>query len=397
MPILLYTYLATEILAPFFASLLIINAILFLGKMIPLLDIIFDFGIGAADFARLCAYMLPDLMLFPIPMASMIAVILAVSRMVNDNEIMALKASGTGLYQLLPPLVAVACCTALFGYFSAVTMAPQGAIASKKLFLHMAKEKIDKGVQERQFSEGIRNVVLYVDKVDPQTKKWQGVYVSDLRHGNMPVTIVAKSGSLVTRLKDMQIILNLFDGTMHRASGDVTQTIQFQKYSLKLPLIPPTHFGRSSLSDVGKNGMHQHELLEEVARIKEKQPETALSFLVEYHLRMALPVGGFILTILGLPLAMMTRPGRRPLGLPLGLFCFILYYILFTAAKSSCENIETAPILLWLPNIIYRILTITLTCQVARESTHIYIDKIVTILAAGIDKLPRVKKRKGAK
>ena len=396
MPLLLYTYLATEILAPFFASLLIINAILFLGKLIPLLDIIFDFGIGAANFARLCAYMLPDLMLFPIPMASMIAVIIAVTRMVNDNEIMALKASGTGLYKLLPPVVIVACCTALFGYFSAVTLAPQGTIASKKLFLHLAKEKIDKGIQERQFSEGIRDVVLYVNKVDPDTKKWHGVYVSDLRHGNMPVTIVAKSGSLVSRIEDMQIVLNLFDGAMHRTSGDVTQTIAFQKYSLKLPLTPPTHFGKSSLSGVSKNGMHQDELLEEVTRLK-KDPKSALPFLIEYHLRMALPVGGFILTILGLPLAITTRPGRRPFGLPMGLFFFILYYILFTAAKSSCESIENAAIYIWMPNIIYGILTLILTRQVARESTKAYVDKAVTLLVAGIDKLPRLKKRTGAK
>ncbi|HIJ78670.1 MAG: LptF/LptG family permease [Desulfobulbaceae bacterium] len=385
--------MATEILAPFFASLLIINAILFLGKMIPLLDVIFDFGIGSADFVRLCAYMLPELMLFPIPMASMIAVILAVTRMVNDNEIMALKASGSGLYKLLPPVVAVACCTALFGYFCAVNLAPKGTIASKKLFLHLAKEKIDKGIQERQFSDGIRNVVLYVTKVDPQTKQWQGVYVSDLRHGNMPVTIVAKSGSLISRLEDMQIILNLSDGAMHRAAGDVTQTIRFKNYNLKLPLTPPTHFGKSSLTDVGKNGLHQHELLAEVARY-DKNPETALPFLIEYHLRMALPVGGFILTILALPLAITARPGRRPYGLPLGLFFFILYYIMLTAAKSSCDNLQAAAIFIWLPNIIYGGLTLILTWQVARESTQVHVDRAIKFIATAIDKLPRITRRK---
>ncbi|PKN21148.1 MAG: LPS export ABC transporter permease LptF, partial [Deltaproteobacteria bacterium HGW-Deltaproteobacteria-3] len=46
MPVLLYIYIATEILAPFFASFLIINAILFLGRLVPLLNVIFDFGVG---------------------------------------------------------------------------------------------------------------------------------------------------------------------------------------------------------------------------------------------------------------------------------------------------------------------------------------------------------------
>ena len=81
MPILLYIYLGTEILAPFFASFLILNGILFLGRLVPFLDIIFNYNIGLVDFIRLCSYILPNLMLFSIPMASMIGVIIAFTKL----------------------------------------------------------------------------------------------------------------------------------------------------------------------------------------------------------------------------------------------------------------------------------------------------------------------------
>lgn len=391
MPLLLYTYIATEILAPFFASFLIINAILFLGRLVPLLNVIFDFGVGAGDFLRLCAYMLPKLMMFSIPMASMTAVIVAVTRMVNDNEIMALKATGIGLVRLLPPVIVIALSTSLLTYFSAVTLIPQGTLAMKTLFLQMAEEKIDKGVQAGQFSEGLANVVLYIDAMDQQTRQWQGVYVSDMRHGDTPLTIVAKTGSLAAQPENMLITLTLADGTLHRASGNITQTIRFDRYQINLPIKAPTEIAGTSVTEVGKNGLNQKQLLEQVASHGPKSA-TGLTMLIEYHTRMALPAGGFILTILGLPLAMLARPGRRPLGVPLGLLLFVIYYILFTAGRASSESGHLpVAVGIWLSNILIALFTAMLTRQVANETAPLFLARLsgpaLTLLAG----LPGIK------
>ena len=53
MPRLLYTYLVNQILAPFYASLVILTSILFLSKLIPILDVILDYNIALVDFIRL--------------------------------------------------------------------------------------------------------------------------------------------------------------------------------------------------------------------------------------------------------------------------------------------------------------------------------------------------------
>ena len=376
MPLLLYTYIATEILAPFFASFLVINAILFLGRLVPVLDGIFDFGIGTGDFFRLCAYMLPKLMMFSIPMASMIAVIVAVTRMVNDNEIMALKASGIGLLRLLPPVIVIALSTSLLTYFSAVTLIPKGTLAMKTLFLQMAKDKIDKGIQAGQFSEGLSNVVLYIDAVDPQTHQWQGVYVSDMRHGDTPLTIVAKTGSLTAQPENMMITLSLADGTLHRASENITQTIRFDRYRINLPIKTPTEVAGTSITDVGKNGLSQKQLLEQAASHGPKSP-IGLNMLMEYHTRMVLPVGGFILTILGLPLAMLARTGRRPLGVPLGLLLFVVYYVLFTVGRTGAES-GRLPVAfsMWLPDLLFAAFTALLTRQVANETSPLWFARL---------------------
>lgn len=388
MPLLLYTYLATEVLAPFFASFVILVSILFLGRLIPLLDIIFDFGIGAADFIRLCAYVAPKLMLFAIPMASMMGVIIAFTRMVNDNEAMALKASGIGLYRMLPPVLAVAVFTAGLTYFSSTQLIPRGTVAMQKLFFQLAKEKIEKGVQAKQFSEGLKNVVLYVDEVDPQNHAWRGVYLSDMRHKNTPMTIISQTGSLAANIDEMQITLNLQQGTMNRAVDDLSQTIHFEKYTLNLPLQPPTHIDGDSITEIGKNGLSQKQLLERAAQLGRESQE-GLSLLIEYHKRLALPAGCLVLTLLGLPLGLMAGPGRRPMGVPLGLLFFILYYVLFTAGKAFGEN-GSLPVMvaIWLPNGLLAAYTIFLTRRVSRETGRAFFELLFDLFSDAAAKLP---------
>ncbi|MCL1979618.1 MAG: LptF/LptG family permease, partial [Proteobacteria bacterium] len=107
-PLLLYSYIANELLAPFFASFLILYCVFFLVRLMPLLEIVLSLRIGLADFIRLFAYIFPHMLLYIIPMASMAGVIVCFTRLTNDHEILAFKACGVSLKQMLPPVVLIA-------------------------------------------------------------------------------------------------------------------------------------------------------------------------------------------------------------------------------------------------------------------------------------------------
>ena len=394
MPMLLYTYLATEMLAPFFASLAVLTGVLFMGQMVPFLETIFDLRIGLADFSRICAYLIPNLLLFAIPMASMMAVIIAFTRLTADNEILALKASGIGLGKMTGLVVAFALGTALLTAFTSTHLIPAGTVATKKLLFQLAKEKIDRGLQERRFSEGIRDVVLYIDHIDRDTGQWQGVYLADLRDQETPITIFARTGNLKANLSTMRLTLNLEDGTLHRSAGDATQTIRFGGYAINLPMQAPMFVAGEAANQVGQRGLSQVELQREAARLGPLTP-TGRGYLVEFHRRYSLPLGCFLLTLLGLPLAIRSRPGYRPLGLPLGLTAFILYYVLFTAGQSLADS-GTLPVLpaMWAPNLLFALLTLVLLRSAAKESTGQRLERLLDrILDLGGRLRPASKRR----
>ena len=374
MPILLYTYLSTEILAPFFSSFLILNGILFLGKLMPFLDTIFSFGVGFSDFLRICVYIMPNLLLFSLPMAGMIGVIICFARLSADNEIMAIKACGIGFYRLLPPVVVFALCIAFLTGLCSISLIPKGNVYMKRLLFQLAKEKIDKGLTEHHFSEGIKNLVIYVDRIDSVDNQWHGVYVSDMRYKDTTLNVVARSGNLDAYVDDMRLTLTLLDGTVHRSIGETAQTIEFKRYTLELPMENPKFIGDDRASYVGKGEMSQKELLERADHYGRNTPKGA-AMLIEYHKRLVLSAGCLILSLLGLPLALQSRPGGRSLGLPAGLALFVFYYILITAAKSISES-GTLPvsIIMWMPNILFGMITIYLIRKAAKETTGGFFD-----------------------
>jgi lipopolysaccharide export system permease protein len=255
-------------------------------------------------------------------------------------------------------------------------------VALKQTFYQLAREKIDKGIQAKEFSDSIKDVVVYVDQIDKQTKQWRGVFIADHRDRHNPLTIISQSGGLTADLDKMTVNLVLRNGSIHRHNEAASQTISFDSYNLQLPLAPgpPTQTGQ-------KSDLPPAELLARAAEFKaaaEKEParrnillNAEIGMRIEFHQRFALSVGCLILTILALPLALQSKPGRGKAGLPLGLFFFFLYYILFSFAESLAETsgMPIAP-LIWAPNLIFAVLTWFIIRAASRENSVKIFDRL---------------------
>ena len=372
MPRLLFTYLINQVLAPFYASLIILTSILFLSKLIPILDLILDYNISLADFFRLYAYFVPQLLLFALPMASMMGVTLGTTHINNENELMVLKASGISLYRMLPPVILVALSTAVLTGIFSIYLIPAGNRAKVELAFQLAKEKIDRSMQEKHFSESLGDIVLYADRIDQKTRIWNGVYISDMRDSRHPVTIISENGIISADSSKGILAISLNNGILNRTTSNAVQTIDFERYDMNLPLENPT---ANPLARMGKSTMLQSELLAEAERQGKNTPAGA-TYLNEFHKRLALPVSCFILTILGFPLGFLSGPRHKTIGIPLGLAIFILYYVLLTGAKTVSESLMIpAAIAMWMPSLIFLIFTLVFIRSVARESHTLYMEK----------------------
>lgn len=363
-PQLLYRYLATEMLAPFFASFAIMNCVFFLVKLIDFLNFALDLQIGLADFVRLFSYLFPNIFLYSIPMAAMMGVTIGFARLSSDSEILALKASGISMFQIMPPVIIVSAIIAMIAAYCSIVLIPRSEIAMKQLTYQLLKEKMSKGVKEHMFTEALGEVVVYVDKIDKNSGEWQNVWVSDMRGVDNPVITMATSGHMESRLDKMMVSIILRNGSLHRPSRENAQIVQFDQYQINIPLNPPKT-GATSLKK--RTSLSMHQLLEEAAKLEEGSKER-LKYYIEFHRRLVLPFGCLMISLLGLPLGLQARPGRKAIGIQAGLAIFILYYILFTYGKALAEDdVLPVAVSMWAPNCFFSLLAFFWIYRVANE------------------------------
>lgn len=361
-PYLLYSYLSTEMLAPFFASFIIMNGVFFLVKLIPFLNFALELSIGLSDFIRLFSYMLPNMLLYTIPMASMMGIIIGFSRLSSDTEILALKASGISMYRILPPVFIIATVIAGATSYFSTRLIPVSEVAMTQLTYQLLKEKVDKGIKEYQFTEALGDLVVHVGQIDKESGEWKNVWVSDMRGQVNPSITMASKGRMISNLEQMNVTIVLENGSLHRPDQKDAQIVNFDKYIINIPLQSPPE---------GKS-MHRRTLnmseLQEAADLYGRNTKRGRVMLVEYHKRLALPFGCLILTILGLPLGLQAGPGKKAIGIPMGLAVFILYYVLFTMGKmlGSEGSVPVIPAM-WLPNLFFLIAAIYCIRRVTNE------------------------------
>lgn len=362
-PKLLYSYLATEMLGPFFASFLVMNCVFFLAKLIPFLNFVLELNIGFADFVRLFSYLFPNIFLYSIPMAAMLGVTIGFARLSSDSEILALKASGISMYQILPPVIIVTALIALLTSFVSIKLIPLSAISMRQLSYQLLKEKIRNGIKDHEFTEALGDVVVYVDTIDKTSGRWTNVWVSDMRQVNNPIVTMASSGRMTSGIDEMMVSIELQSGSMHKPGIDSAQIVQFDQYRINIPL----HLPEISATRMHKSALTMRQLLEE-----SQQPEGDLSksrrLLIEFHKRLVLPVGCLMISLLGLPLGLQARPGKKAIGIQAGLAIFVLYYVLFTLGKVLAEDgFFPVWLAMWSPNLLFFGLAIFWIIRVSNE------------------------------
>ena len=120
---ILSLYIIREISSLFLLGIVIFTLVLLMGRLITLTDLVVSHGVPLTDVCRMILYLVPSFLVFTIPMATLLAVLLAFGRFSADNEIVVIKASGISLIQIMPPVIFCALIAALLSLYCRFTVA----------------------------------------------------------------------------------------------------------------------------------------------------------------------------------------------------------------------------------------------------------------------------------
>ena len=365
---ILHRYIIRETVGPFALTLCVFLFVLLMGRILKIVEMIVRQGVSLLDILRMFAYLIPPFLPLAIPMATLIAVVVCFSRLSTDMEITALKASGIGLYQLLPPVALFTGVMFLATLFLTAYGAPWGAFAFRELAFQVAKKHISVAFKEGVFNEVFPGFVIYAEQIRAQDGVMEGVFINDQQSSDFPMQILAKRGSFgKTEPQGEVLSLRLENGTMFQASpreGKVRR-IHFDAYEVNLGLI-------LSQAQERLKGKRTEErdffLLLGLITQRRGAGKAVRGFLMEVHKRLAIAVGCLIFGFLALPLALQSRPRGRSHGFLLGTLVILVYYLFYSAGRTLAET-DRAPmgIALWAPNILFGAFTLVLLFRTARE------------------------------
>jgi lipopolysaccharide export system permease protein len=362
MPRIIYCYLTKEVLTPFVLSLLAFTTIVFSGRLLLITRLILVKGIGLQEILRSALYLFPYLLVFTLPMAATVGIILAFMRLSVDHEMMALKTAGLSYGRLLLPIVGFSLAVALLTLFLTTYGSPWGQLSTRKLLAEVVQKRADLSIQEQTFNNDFRDLTLFVNRVSPRGNILEGIFVNDWREAENPQTIYAKSGQISYDPGQGAMVMRLSEGLVIRWGSSLgnEQTVEFKTYELPLRL-----FG--SHEQVSERELFMGGL---AAGLRKEAPgsKRAIRLLVELHQRLALPLGAFLLCLLAMPLGLSPRVHGRAWGLIVGLLTFLVYYVVFTAswrlAFSRALNPALAP---YLADILFALVAVYFWWRTLRE------------------------------
>jgi lipopolysaccharide export system permease protein len=349
---ILNRYLILEMLPPFFLNLAFFSFIFLMKQILDITDMIVNHKVGVVPVFLLLAYTMPYFLQYIIPMSIMMAVLMALLRMSSDNEIMALKAGGVSIYRLLTPVLIFSLSGTLITGYMTIFAVPLGAERFKTLLFDVATANLKVSLKERTFNDRFKQIMLYVNKIDPQSGELHNVLIEDSRTSGVNNTVVARKGKLLGEPKEMVYYLRLFDGTINQMNlqDRSSHTVNFETYDIRLDL--KAALSHRGISEKTPDEMTLSALRSYLKRVKTDK-EKYVGALLKYHKKFSIPVACVAMGLLAMPLGIQARNSKKAFGIGLGLFFFLLYYILLSVGTAFGENGNYPPVVgMWMPNVI---------------------------------------------
>jgi LPS export ABC transporter permease LptG len=375
-------YLIKEILPYFFLSLLLLTSIIFIHEANRFSELFVIFsrrGLDGWPLVELIVSLLPSILIFTLPIALLLGILMGLGRMAGDSELIVLRASGIGRWRLFAPVLLLSILVSGVTWYNTAYLLPRavGSLNSlkttrTKLLLQGITSQVKPGV----FEESIPGKVFFIRDIDYSSGEWRQIFLAEeVDEYTEPRVLIANQGELQIG-KTLELSeLHLYSGYIYegyrrkrREQNNATVT-SFRSTSLRFDLSrnddqPSTdQAGGAEGKTDGKqirNELDELNMGPETKTLPElfntPEPEDTrqrLQLATERHKRFAFPAACLVFALMGVALGLTVTRGGRSLGFIAGICVTMVYYLLFIAGEDLARQGAVPPVIgVWLSNII---------------------------------------------
>jgi LPS export ABC transporter permease LptG/LPS export ABC transporter permease LptF len=348
---ILTRYILGEILSHTLIGCALFTFILFIPNLNQILEAVVRNSSSFTNVMEIFLFMLPNIFKVTIPMAVLVGVLLGLSRLASDSEIIAMRASGLGIGYFVRVASIVAIGGTLLGLVNSLFVAPRANQAILEMQQALETSQASYAIQPRVFYEEFKNFVLYVQDVraGAGAANWRQVFMADVTDPANPLITTAASAT-VANDSTQELLMRLRDGSRHETKPGQSQQYDISTFAstdMPLTLSPQSniHLGRM---DTVIYALPMNDLLLRIHGPDSKR------FLIELHNRFSFPVACLVLMLVGVPLGVASRRGGKSSGFVFTiLLVFVYYFLSSTGIALGRQNKLPAFLAVWSANLLF--------------------------------------------
>ncbi len=360
---ILTRYILGEILSHTLIGCALFTFILFMRYLPHILEMMVRNSSTFSNVLQLFLFMLPNIFRVTIPMGVLVGVLLGLSRLAADSEIIAMRASGLGIGYFVRVASMVAIAGTLLGLGNSLYLAPRANRAILELEQALATSQASYEIPPRVFYEDFKNFVLYVQDVRAGTgaANWRQVFMADVTDPATPKITTATSAT-VANDSSQDLLMRLREGAEHE-----TVTGQADQYNISTFTTTDRPLALSQQNDVHLGRLDTAIYALPVSTLLERaHGPDAKRYLIEFHNRFAFPTACLVLMLVGVPLGVASRRGGKSSGFVFTILLVFFYYFLSsTGIALGRQNKLPAFLAVWSANFLFAAAGIFLLWQMA--------------------------------
>ena len=361
---ILTRYILGEILSHTLIGCALFTFILFMPQLPHILEAVVRNSSSFSDMMEIFLFTLPNLFRVTIPMSVLVGILLGLSRLAADSEVIAMRASGLGVGYFVRVAAIVAVAGTLVGLANSLYLAPRANRAILEMQQSLETQQASYEIQPRVFYEDFRNAVLYVQDVRSGTgaANWRQVFMADVSDPANPIITTAASATVANDDNGQELLMRLRDGARHETVAGQPQQYTISTFAttdmpLSLSQQNDVHLGRM---DTAIYALPMQALMERA------QGPDAKRYQIELNSRFSFPAACLVLMLVGVPLGLNSRRGGKSSGFVFTiLLVFVYYFLSSTGIALGKQNKFPVALAVWSANVLFAGVGIFLLWQMA--------------------------------
>jgi lipopolysaccharide export LptBFGC system permease protein LptF len=332
-------YVIRSILPYFSSAWALLTVILFVQQASRYADIFFNPNIPSLLLWQLTFALLPSVVAFTCPMATLVGVLIGIGKMHSDMETIAIKASGAGYVQIVLPIALLGLVLSLFAFFINWQAVPAASGVVRRVALKTALAKLDSPIETGSLSTEIPNLTVYVRQGDRTSGVWKGIVI--FKEAEKILTIAAE-GRMSTGgfgeqaefiLKDAQVVSFPEGKVALEKLGNLKIAVKTKKAEIaeKLKKV------EKSLEELGLKQLYKVVL--------QKEGKEKLEAQILFNRRIVLSLAPLIFALLGSVIGIKLKRNSKGNGILLSLLLLISFYLFGLLGEQMARTGQISPTL----------------------------------------------------